>query len=138
MIRMRLWVRLQVPATNKSRARVNASPFTQCHPVDRRLLRELKATTRRGFGLAMNEAEPAVTALATTIRSENGGGATLGTVSIAGPNLRMTNSHIHELAPPVIQSASELSKLWPLRPRSGRQVPAIDVAEAAVRHAAFA
>ncbi len=95
------------------------------------LLRELEVTTRRGFGLALNEAEPGITALATTIRSEKGGGAALGTVSIAGPSLRMTESRIHELAPLVIQSASELSNLWPLRPRPGREVPVKDVAEAA-------
>lgn len=94
------------------------------------LLRELEATARRGFGLALNEAEPGVTALATTIRSEKGGGAAVGTVSIAGPSLRMTESRIHELAPLVVQTASELSNLWPLRPRPGRQVVK-DVAEAA-------
>ena len=49
------------------------------------LMRELKATKRRGYGLAVNEAEPGVTALAAAIRSEEGGAA-LGTVSVAGPD----------------------------------------------------
>lgn len=94
------------------------------------LLREIEATARRGFGLALNEAEPGVTALAAAIRSEDGGIA-LGTVSVAGPSMRMTESRIHELAPLVMQSASELSSLWPLRPRSGTRVPIKDVAAAA-------
>lgn len=94
------------------------------------LIRELKATTRRGFGVAVNEAEPGVTAVAAAIRPE-GGGATLGTVSVAGPSVRMTESRIRELAPLVVQSASELASLWPLRLRSGRAVPVKDIAEAA-------
>lgn len=93
------------------------------------LIRELKATTRRGFGVAVNEAEPGVTAVAAAIRSE-GGGAALGTVSVAGPSVRMTESRIRELAPLVVQSASELASLWPLRLRSGRAVPVKDIAEA--------
>ena len=94
------------------------------------LLRELDATKQRGFGLALSEAEPGVTALAAAIRSEEGGAA-LGTVSVAGPGLRMTEQRIHQLAPLVMQSASELSKLWPLRLRSGMHLPAKDVAAAA-------
>jgi len=94
------------------------------------LLRELDGTVRRGYGLAVNEAEPGVTALATTIRAEKGGAA-LGTVSIAGPSLRMTKARIQQLAPRVLQSAAELSSLWPLRPRIGTQPSAKNVAAAA-------
>jgi DNA-binding IclR family transcriptional regulator len=94
------------------------------------LLRELDATRQRGYGLAMSEAEPGVTALAAAIRSEEGD-ATLGTVSVAGPDLRMAENRIHELAPLVVQSASELSKLWPLRLRSGAHLPAKNVAATA-------
>lgn len=82
------------------------------------LLREVKATARRGYGLAFNEAEFGVTAVAAAIRSAEGGPA-LGTVSIAGPSARMTEKRVHELAPLVLQSAAELSDLWPLRARAG-------------------
>lgn len=94
------------------------------------LMRELKATTRRGFGVAVNEAEPGVTAVAAAIRPK-GGGAALGTVSVAGPSVRMTESRVRELAPLVMQSASELASLWPLRLRSGRVAPVKDIAEVA-------
>jgi DNA-binding IclR family transcriptional regulator len=80
------------------------------------LLRELKATARRGYGVAVNEAEFGVTALAAAIRANDSGPA-LGTVSIAGPTARMTEARVHELAPLVLRSASELSDLWPLRAR---------------------
>ena len=94
------------------------------------LLRELDATRQRGFGVAMNEAEPGVTALATSIRASDDGVA-LGTVSIAGPSLRMTEVRVQELAPFVLHCAAELSKLWPLRPRSGAPPEAKGVARAA-------
>ena len=81
------------------------------------LLKELRATARRGYGLALNEAEPGVTAIAAAIRSGSDG-VTVGTVSIAGPSARMTDVRIRELAPLVTQCATELSGLWPVRPKS--------------------
>jgi DNA-binding IclR family transcriptional regulator len=78
------------------------------------LLRELKATARRGYGVAVNEAEFGVTAVAAAIRAGEQG-PTLGTVSIAGPSARMTEKRVHELAPLVLRIAAELSELWPLR-----------------------
>ena len=82
------------------------------------LLRELKATARRGYGLALSEAEIGVTAVAAAIRAGENGPA-LGTVSIAGPSARITEKRAHELAPLVLRSAAELSDLWPLRARGG-------------------
>ena len=81
------------------------------------LRKELRATARRGFGLAMNEAEPGVTAIAAAIRSQSDG-STVGTVSIAGPSARMTEDRVRELAPRVTQCATELSSLWPVRAKS--------------------
>jgi len=78
------------------------------------LLKELRATARRGYGLALNEAEPGVTAIAAAIRS-GPDGESVGTVSIAGPSARMTESRVRELAPLVTQCATELSSLWPVR-----------------------
>lgn len=93
-------------------------------------LRELQATARRGYGLAMSEAEPGVTAIAAAIRAGKEGGA-LGTVSVAGPSVRMTDERVAALAPLVMRCASELSELWHLR-RVGRPPAAArGVAEAA-------
>jgi DNA-binding IclR family transcriptional regulator len=78
------------------------------------LLREVKATVRRGYGLALSEAEFGVTAVAAAIRTADAGAA-LGTVSIAGPSARMTEKRAQELAPLVLRTAGELSSLWPLR-----------------------
>jgi len=81
------------------------------------LLRDLRTTARRGYGLALNEAEPGVTAIAAAVRSGRDGAA-VGTVSIAGPTARVPERRIRELAPLVMQCASELSNLWPLRPKT--------------------
>jgi DNA-binding IclR family transcriptional regulator len=82
------------------------------------LLREIKATARRGYGLALSEAEFGVTAVAAAIRSPEGGAA-LGTVSIAGPSARITEKRAHDLAPLVLRTAAQLSGLWPLRVGAG-------------------
>jgi DNA-binding IclR family transcriptional regulator len=78
--------------------------------------RELELTAQRGWGLAVSEAEPGVTAIAAAIR-QGDGKPTLGTVSIAGPSVRMTDRRLQELAPLVLRTASELAALWPLRSR---------------------
>jgi DNA-binding IclR family transcriptional regulator len=78
------------------------------------LLRELKTTTRRGYGIALSEAEFGVTAVAAAIRPDDVSSA-LGTVSIAGPSARVTETRARELAPLVLRTARELSNLWPLR-----------------------
>src|SRR5262252_8622368 len=81
------------------------------------LLREIKATARRGYGIAFSEAEFGVTAVAAAIRIERG--PALGTVSIAGPSARLTEKRTQELAPIVLRTASELSNLWPVRVTTG-------------------
>ena len=78
------------------------------------MLREFKATVRRGYGLAQSEAEFGVTAVAAAIRAGDEG-AGLGTVSIAGPSARITDKRVQELAPLVLHTARELANLWPLR-----------------------
>ena len=94
------------------------------------LKRELGATAKRGYGLAVNEAEPGVTAIAAAIRPV-GGGPTLGTVSIAGPSIRLTETRVRELAPVVIKTASALAALWPLRSRAALVRPTKDAVQAA-------
>ena len=78
------------------------------------LLRELKATARRGYGIALSEAEFGVTAVAAAIRLGEDGSA-VGTVSIAGPSARVTEKRAQELAPLVLRTARQLASLWPLR-----------------------
>ena len=89
------------------------------------LLREVKRTAQRGYGIASSEAEPGVHAIAAAICSADG--AALGTVSVAGPSVRMTDARIQELAPLVRQCAAELASLWPLRARPGASAALTDL-----------
>ena len=94
-----------------------------------KLAQELRLTARRGYGVAHNEAEPGVTAIAAAIRS-GPDGAAVGTVSIAGPTARMPEDRVRDLAPRVVRCAGELSSLWPVRPGQ-RGAGAKDVGRAA-------
>ena len=78
------------------------------------LIGQLEATAVRGWGSVQNEAEPGVSAMAAVIRA-GGSGAVVGTVSVAGPSVRLTAERMQELAPIVAAVAAELSTLWPLR-----------------------
>lgn len=78
------------------------------------LFQELDRTQARGFGVAASEAEPGVTAVAAAICSGLDG-APVGSISIAGPGVRMSERRLGELGPLVIAVAQQLSELWPLR-----------------------
>lgn len=86
------------------------------------LLRDLRTTAARGYGVAINEAEPGVTAIAAAIRAPLGGPA-VGTVSVAGPSVRIDEARIRDLAQPVVKCAEDLSALWPLRGHGAGVLP---------------
>ncbi len=77
------------------------------------LISDLEMTRKRGFGLAREEAEPGVVAIADIIRP--GEELIVGTVSLAGPFVRMDEDHVAELVPSVKAAARDISTLWPLR-----------------------
>jgi len=82
-----------------------------------RIISDLEATRKRGYGMVNSEAEGGVSAMAAVVRSGEGG-AVAGTVSVAGPSVRMTEARIKDLLPAMQAAASELSKIWPLRVRA--------------------
>lgn len=94
------------------------------------MLREIKATGKRGYGIAVNEAEFGVSAVAASVRAGKSGPG-LGTVSIAGPTARMSDKRIQDLAELVLKGADELSDLWPLRSRNGTNATVDGATEAA-------
>ena len=79
------------------------------------LAAELARTRARGFGLAEEEAEPGVTAVAVAI-VPNGLARAVGTVSVAGPVVRMIPTRYEPLAALLRASAAEMARLWPLAP----------------------
>ncbi len=84
------------------------------------LFAELDLTAARGFGVAISEAEPGVTAVAAAICS-GVDGAPVGSVSVAGPGVRLGDARIAEFGSLVIEVARQLSELWPLRKGQKRQ-----------------
>lgn len=88
-----------------------------CQPTPRTvadetaLARELTAVRQRGYGLADQEAEMGVTAVAVAIRGRSG--IVRGTVSVAGPSLRFPPARIPELAKQLNDTAAALGEIWP-------------------------
>lgn len=82
------------------------------------LMRGIEATKERGWGFVKEEADAGVAAIAAAIHPPSRGAA-VGTVSVAGPIVRVTDHRIPELAEQVKAAATELGELWPLRTVQG-------------------
>ena len=85
-----------------------------------RLLPELELTRQRGYGLVLEEAEPGVVAMAVAVRSLIDG-AVVGTVSIAGPVLRMPPERYNTFHALLSEASAKLGAIWP-RQNVGAQV----------------
>jgi len=82
------------------------------------LRRHLDETRRRGYALAIEEGEPGTVAIADAFRAYEGVDApTAGTVSIAGPLVRLTEQRIEEIAPMLLRTTRAITELWPMRLR---------------------
>jgi DNA-binding IclR family transcriptional regulator len=79
------------------------------------LLAAIEATRKRGYGIAYEEGEPGMAAVAAAIPGSKPGEPAVGTVSIAGPTVRLNRKSLHEIAPSILTSARRLSELWPVR-----------------------
>jgi IclR family acetate operon transcriptional repressor len=83
------------------------------------LFAELEHTLARGYGIAVGEAEPGVTAVAAAIMS-GVEGHIVGTVSVAAPNIRLGPAQLKVVGRRVIDAAGQLSEIWPLREKVKR------------------
>jgi len=82
------------------------------------LRRHLSETRTRGYALAVDEAEPGTAALAVAFYADTFQGAPVaGTISIAGPLLRIAPERYDDLSRDLQLAAKEISALWPLRMR---------------------
>lgn len=72
------------------------------------LQKELSATRTRGYGLAIEEAEPGINAMAVGIRSRLKPDTLIGTLSIAGPALRLSERALTDLLPRLRLAADHL------------------------------
>jgi DNA-binding IclR family transcriptional regulator len=88
------------------------------------LIPELELTRQRGYGLVVEEAEPGIVALAVPVRSLTDG-EVVGTMSIAGPVMRVQPERYDALYALLKKAAANLGAVWP------RQSVGAHVSEAA-------
>lgn len=79
------------------------------------LLEALARARRDGYATAVEEGEPGMAAVAAAIPGQRAGDAHVGTVSVAGPTVRMNRATLREIAPDVVGVARRLADLWPIR-----------------------
>jgi len=76
------------------------------------LIAELELTRQRGYGLVVEEAEPGVAAVAVPVRSL-ADGTVVGTMSIAGPVMRVRPERYDDFYALLKEAASKLGAVWP-------------------------
>lgn len=80
------------------------------------LREQLRLTRDRGFAIVEEEAEAGISAIATVIR--NGAkpkSPIVGCLAVAGPTFRLDRERLVGFAPQLLEAASRLSELWPVR-----------------------
>ncbi|RWA77946.1 MAG: IclR family transcriptional regulator [Mesorhizobium sp.] len=93
----------------------------------------LEETRQRGFATSLEEAETGTAAVAVPFRASSDPHAPVaGTISVAGPLIRITPDRWPELADALNRAATELSHLWPLRSRQRTMTPLTIIAGAGV------
>lgn len=90
------------------------------------LVAELDRVRARGYAMAYEEGEPGMSAIAAAIANPRPGGPYVGTISVAGPSVRMTPDQMERMAPEVLRAAEAATQLWPIG-RSGAARPAEDM-----------
>jgi DNA-binding IclR family transcriptional regulator len=84
------------------------------------LRRELAVVRARGYAVADEEAEAGVRAVSVAIRPKDA--PALGTLSVAGPSLRVSHARIPELAALLAEAAQFLTAVWPMLPTRNTQI----------------
>lgn len=91
------------------------------------VLKEIRKTRRKGYGIAYEEGEPGMCAVAAAIPGSAPDAPHVGTVSVAAPTVRTPPSKLNQWAPDVVRLAHRLSELWPIRafqPAAGTRLSA--------------
>lgn len=79
------------------------------------VMEEITSTRSRGFGIAYEEGEPGMCAIAAAIPGSTKEALYVGTVSVAAPTVRTPLDKLESWAPVVMDVSLRLSKLWPIR-----------------------
>jgi IclR family acetate operon transcriptional repressor len=79
------------------------------------IMQEIENTRRQGYGIAYEEGELGMCAVAAAIPGSTTEAAHVGTISMAAPTVRMLLKKLHGWAPEIVAIATHISGLWPIR-----------------------
>lgn len=83
-------------------------------PLDRAsLLVELDEVRHRGYATTLEEMDLGINAVAAPIYGAGRGAEATGTISIAGPSVRMTRAQMAEFSPLLLTAAADIARSWP-------------------------
>lgn len=77
------------------------------------LLLELEEVRHRGYATTFEEMDLGINAVAAPIFGAGRGSEATGTISIAGPSVRITRARMAELSPALLDTAARISSSWP-------------------------
>lgn len=80
-----------------------------CPATEEEFLAMLRATRERGYSLTMETFTAGMAAIAAPVRRRGRRDAIKGTISIAGPCVRLTEQRLHDMAPDLLAAAAELA-----------------------------
>jgi DNA-binding IclR family transcriptional regulator len=79
------------------------------------LLARFASARRQGYATVTDSGMHGMAAVAAAIRRVTGTPAVVGTLSVAGPSVRLSAGRMREVAKLVVAAAQELGRLWPVR-----------------------
>lgn len=83
-------------------------------PLDRSaLLVELDEVRRHGYATTFEEMDPGINAVAAPIYGAGHDAEATGTISIAGPSVRLTRERMTKMSPLLLDAAANISSSWP-------------------------
>jgi len=83
-------------------------------PLDRSaLFAELEEVRQRGYASTFEEMDLGINAVAAPIYGAGLSGEATGTISIAGPSVRVTRERMAELSPLLLAAAADIARSWP-------------------------
>ncbi len=84
-------------------------------PAEREFLAKLAKVRRNGYGLNLELADRGINAIAVAVSTaEAGDRHVVGTLSVAGPSIRLSEKRLAALLPLLKAHAAELGEVWPM------------------------
>jgi len=86
------------------------------------IVKAVNETRLRGYGIAIDEDEVGMSAIAAAIHAPDAEARVVGTVSVAGPSVRLSRAQFDAIAKDVLATAKKLGEVWPQSDTSGNSI----------------